>query len=96
VILLEIGLWERVDSFDKGALLNMHPPNPDTVQRRLLKHASQRLGFYAGERYQKAVTRCLSGDLGSTGQIASGELDLQLRFVQEVVDILTECVPTAD
>jgi len=65
VILLELGLWERVDQLDKGAVLAPGVAvDPWAVHQRIMKHASRRLGFYAGERYRDVVVGCLSGEWG--------------------------------
>ena len=61
VMLLEIGIWERVKDMDRGALLAPEMANqPDAVRQRLLKHANRRLEFYMGSRYAEFVVFCLS------------------------------------
>lgn len=45
--------------------------DPPAVQKRLLKHAQARLGFYAGNLFRDIVVGCLSGDAGSSlGEVA--------------------------
>ena len=65
VILLEIGLWEPIINLDKkdGPPAERFP-NGSSTRDRLLRHARKRLGFYAGEKYQDLVCRCLNGDSG--------------------------------
>ncbi|KAF4777592.1 hypothetical protein HER10_EVM0004241 [Colletotrichum scovillei] len=66
VVLLEIGLWSRADQIDKGALVapEMEDKPKTTAQTRLLKHAEQRLAFFAGETFQNIVVGCLAGKMG--------------------------------
>jgi hypothetical protein len=92
VILLEIGLWERIDNLDKGALINRPDPDPLTVATRLVKHATQRLGFYAGNRYKQVVLRCLSGDFERGTPDAAGDSNLRIEFMRQVVDVLSDCM----
>jgi hypothetical protein len=89
VILLELGLWERVDQLDKGALLA--PPmaaDPWAVQQRILKHASRRLGFYAGDRYRDVVVGCLSGSWGEQGNSDGAPSEGLPRSFEEAVKAL--------
>jgi hypothetical protein len=77
VILLELGLWERVDQLDKGVLLTPSVAvDPWAVQQRILKHANRRLGFYTGDKYRDVVVGCLSGSWGeqdgSDGVLSEG------------------------
>lgn len=44
----------------------MKPPlsqDPGAAQKRLLRHAEMRLGFYAGDVFKHAVLGCLTGTL---------------------------------
>ncbi|KAL1874769.1 hypothetical protein VTK73DRAFT_188 [Phialemonium thermophilum] len=62
VILLEIGLWERVDTLDRGLLVSpAMAADRMAVYNRLVKHAEERLGFYAGSKYRDIVVGCLTG-----------------------------------
>ncbi len=66
-MLLEIGLWSRADQLDKGALVAASmAQNPSAVQKKLLKHAQVRLGFYAGDAFRDAVVDCLTGQFRET------------------------------
>ncbi|KAL8670833.1 MAG: hypothetical protein Q9168_004652 [Polycauliona sp. 1 TL-2023] len=68
VVLLEIGLWEPIKNFDakKGEdSLNERFKDAATTANRLLRHTTKRLGFYAGEKYQALVLKCLKGDFGN-------------------------------
>lgn len=60
MILLEIGLWSRVDQLDKGGLMKVRMFK---AQEKLLKHTEMRLGFYAGDMFKDAVLGCLTGVL---------------------------------
>ncbi|KAL8878254.1 MAG: hypothetical protein Q9198_003895 [Flavoplaca austrocitrina] len=67
VVLLEIGLWEPIINFDGkkgGESLKEHYPNAHATKDRLVRHATKRLGFYAGEKYQELVLKCLKGEFG--------------------------------
>ena len=68
VVLLEIGLWDPINNFDvtKGGntTLKLRYPDAAKTKERLLRHATRRLGFYAGEKYQRLVVKCLKGDFG--------------------------------
>lgn len=88
VILLEIGLWERVDTLDRGALASGTNIEPQAVKAQLLLHVSQRLGFYAGEQYQSVVQKCLDDSFVSTNGSHSGDANLQMRFAKEVTQVL--------
>ncbi|OCK73273.1 hypothetical protein K432DRAFT_387478, partial [Lepidopterella palustris CBS 459.81] len=57
VILLEVGLWESVFSFQSSSFSNW-TEEPQKVKERILLHAN-RLGFYTGERYRDIVLCCL-------------------------------------
>ncbi|KAL8893580.1 MAG: hypothetical protein Q9192_005125 [Flavoplaca navasiana] len=84
VVLLEIGLWEPIINFDGkkgGESLNEHYPNAHATKDRLVRHATKRLGFCAGEKYQELVLKCLKGDFGDLSgddKIGTG-LQRQLR-----------------
>ncbi|KAG8528202.1 uncharacterized protein KY384_007119 [Bacidia gigantensis] len=59
LVLLEIGLWERLSSMIdewKGIA-------PGGVRERLIKEKVPKLGRAMGWRYQRAVERCLKGDV---------------------------------
>ncbi|KAI6712318.1 hypothetical protein JHW43_005175 [Diplocarpon mali] len=93
-MLLEIGLWESLSHLDGGALLT--PPSHCTTsetagatQTRLAKHVHRRLGFYAGERYQKVVLTCLQADFGVEVDDRLGSR-LSAQFRKVVVDVLRE------
>jgi hypothetical protein len=79
-VLLEVGLWERVDKIDKGALLSMDDPNKVTA--RLIKHTTQRLAYYTGNRYTDIVLSCLRGEFGD----ADG--DVTKNFAYQVTQVL--------
>ncbi|KAL8880562.1 MAG: hypothetical protein Q9198_002057 [Flavoplaca austrocitrina] len=87
VVLLEIGLWEPIIKFDgkKGEeSLKEHYPNAHATKDRLVRHATKRLGFYAGEKYQELVLKCLKGefgDLSGDDKIGTG---LQRQLGKEV------------
>ncbi|KAH7127141.1 hypothetical protein B0J11DRAFT_296108 [Dendryphion nanum] len=63
VMLLEIGLWEPAVSFERQGFKDW-ADEPDKVKERMLEHASKRLGFFAGEAYQRVVLGCLEGTVG--------------------------------
>ncbi|KAG7001514.1 hypothetical protein G7Y79_00031g066290 [Physcia stellaris] len=90
VILLEIGLWESIESLDKGKLLSDAHPDPVESKRVLMKHANLTLGFRAGERYQQIVLKCLDGGFEATESNDTIGSKLQLRFMKEVVDALQD------
>lgn len=89
-MLLEIGLWERVDTLDRGILVSATNTEPEAVKKRLLMHVSQRLGFYTGEQYQAVVRKCLDGSFGSGDGGHMGDSQLQLRFASEVTRVLEQ------
>ncbi|KAH8664872.1 hypothetical protein BGZ61DRAFT_462476 [Ilyonectria robusta] len=63
VILLELGLGESVARLDGGALMrNQAYHDPTVMNRKLLQHASLRIGFYGGTRLRDIVTGCLTGE----------------------------------
>ncbi|KAL8995892.1 MAG: hypothetical protein Q9169_004466 [Polycauliona sp. 2 TL-2023] len=67
VVLLETGVWEPIQNFDAkkgGKPLNERYKNSTTTTSRLMRHATKRLGFHAGEKYQGLVLKCLKGDFG--------------------------------
>lgn len=80
VILLEIGLWEPIINLDRKERLEERYRDGRTTRARLVRHATKRLGFYAGDQYQSLVLRCLNGDFGDlTGDDKIGsELQRQL------------------
>ncbi|KAL8689164.1 MAG: hypothetical protein Q9218_005101 [Villophora microphyllina] len=89
VVLLEIGLWDPIVNFDKGEPLRERYRDANTTKNRLLRHARKRLGFYAGEKYQSLVLRCLEGDFGdlSRDDKIGSELQRQLgRNVSQALD----------
>lgn len=51
----------------------------------LLYQLEERLGIVAGMRYQRAVRKCLNGDLES-GE--GGDALIQMRFAREVTCVL--------
>ncbi|KAJ0312472.1 hypothetical protein COL516b_001556 [Colletotrichum fioriniae] len=73
VVLLEIGLWSRADQIDRGALVapEMEDKPKTTAQTRLLKHADQRLAFFAGETFRDIAVACLAGNVGDASVVDS-------------------------
>ncbi|KAL0767360.1 hypothetical protein CaCOL14_010210 [Colletotrichum acutatum] len=73
VVLLEVGLWSRADQIDKGTLVapEMEDKPKTTAQTRLLKHAHQRLAFFAGETFRDITVGCLSGKIGDASVVDS-------------------------
>lgn len=71
VVLLEIGLWSRADQIDRGALVapEMEDKPKTTAQTRLLKHADQRLSFFAGETFRDIAIGCLTGKMGDASVV---------------------------
>ncbi|KAL8864905.1 MAG: hypothetical protein Q9174_007171 [Haloplaca sp. 1 TL-2023] len=87
VVLLEIGLWEPISKFDakKGVeSVKQRYPDAGATKDRLLRHATKRLGFYAGEKYQELVLKCLKGDFGDLDGDDKIGTGLQRRFGEEV------------
>jgi len=63
VILLEIGIWERAQDMDRGALLAPKMANqPDAVRQRLLKHTDRRLALYIGTKYAEFTVFYMSAE----------------------------------
>lgn len=87
VILLELGLWERVDTIDRGTLKDEAARGGLAVKKKLLKHTEQRLDFYMGTGYMKAVKICLSGTLDEIP-----DFQVQAEFSREVTDRIAEIV----
>ncbi|KAL8846462.1 MAG: hypothetical protein Q9221_008446 [Calogaya cf. arnoldii] len=87
VVLLEIGLWEAIINFDSkkgGEPVKERYRDAVTTKDRLLRHANKRLGFYAGEKYQDLVVKCLNGDFGDISGDDKIGSQLQRRFGEEV------------
>ncbi|KAK6513882.1 hypothetical protein TWF506_008313 [Arthrobotrys conoides] len=99
LVLLEIGMWESLSTLVKGVGESSRRKNTSTstryhemrdyiVQKRLIM-----LGHTMGEEYQSAVQACLSGfeDLASSTSQPRGNVTVQLRFEEEVVQRLRRC-----
>ncbi|KAL8654237.1 MAG: hypothetical protein Q9226_003513 [Calogaya cf. arnoldii] len=87
VILLEIGLWEPIINFDAkkgGEPVKERYRDAVTTKDRLLRHTNKRLGFYAGEKYQDLVVKCLKGDFGDLSGDDKIGSQLQRQFGEEV------------
>ena len=86
VILLEIGLWEPIIHLDKKE------PFKDgyTTRSRLLRHATKRLAFYAGEQYQALVLRCLNGDFGDLSRDDKIGSELQRQLGKHISQALPQ------
>lgn len=90
VILLEIGLWESVITLGRKAPLMERYKDGDAAKERYLKYTKSQLGFYAGEKYQDLVRRCLEGDFGDlSGDDKTGS-GLQREFGRAVTLALAE------
>ena len=62
--MLEIGIWQLVRDLDKRALMKpAMADHPEAVRKCLVKHATERLPFYAGSTYSDFVLFCLNGKL---------------------------------
>jgi len=84
VMLLEIGLWERVVDLDRGALLSPTlAADPEAVRQRLAKHGKRRLAFYAGSKYADFVLFCLDNDLSGGG---TADQSMHERFSNGIAD----------
>lgn len=87
VVLLEIGLWEPIINFDAkkgGERLQERFRDAGITRDRLLRHANKRLGFYAGERYQELVLKCLKEDFGDLSGDNKIGTELQRQLGMEV------------
>lgn len=89
-MLLEIRLWESIETLDKGKLLSVENSNAVKTKELLIKHAKKTLGFRAGEKYQQVVLECLDGSFEATEGNGTMGSELQLRFMKEVVDVLQD------
>lgn len=80
VILLDIGLWQSVESFFKVEESKPLPP-PVDIREKILKNV-HRLHFYMGPEYTKAVGKCIKEEWG-TGK---GHLEIAKEFKLDVLD----------
>ncbi|MCJ1456887.1 hypothetical protein MMC28_007253 [Mycoblastus sanguinarius] len=80
VLLLDIGLWQKAESYvkdEKPAPL----PSPLEVRERILKNLP-RLDFYMGPEYIKAVSKCIRENWGQR----KSHLEIAEEFKLEVLD----------
>lgn len=89
VLLLELGLWESSESLYHGIVDPWEILPAEAARAKLLSCVEERLGICVGLRYQRAVRKCLNGDLES-GE--GGEALLQIRFAREVTSVLATMV----
>ena len=90
VVLLEIGLWETISYIFSGVIQRSRSrgelPPVMLKHNRLLEMArSQKLRQEMGERYARAVERCLSGDFEMKNN-DDKEVALSVKFWKLVVD----------
>ncbi|KAF2012844.1 hypothetical protein BU24DRAFT_374656 [Aaosphaeria arxii CBS 175.79] len=83
VVLLEIGLWQRAITLEKNHFRTAR--DPYVIQSQLIKQAQRRLHDKMGDKYQKIVIACLTGEFGVDPQ---DNLKLQQAFRSQVVDTL--------
>ena len=90
VILLEIGLWQPIISLERRERREERYRDGRSTRSRLSMHATKRLGFYTGEKYQNLVLRCLNADFGDlTGDDKIGS-ELQRQFGKNVSQALMQ------
>lgn len=89
MILLEIGLWQSVDTLAKFDLVD-----PSHARGVLWKTANERLGYFVGEVYKQVVLDCLSGTSEQFGGGATVENNprFQAEFRVKVVEALKKQV----
>ena len=84
VVLLEIGLWRRISSFKK-----QEHTSPLVFAEHLRKSIVPLLGFYVGEVYRDAVSKCLDASLHGCGEDEGYRLTSS--FSKQVVEALEGC-----
>jgi hypothetical protein len=87
LVLPEIGLWDRVATFERSA----HKANPQAFADRLVLVSKLHLGHRMGAIYRDVVVRCIKGIGGeeSEGEVESKE-EL-MGFYWGVVRELAKC-----
>jgi serine/threonine protein kinase len=88
LVLLEIGLWDKVSTFDNNQ------PTPEDFTKRLVRVCKRDLGHRMGHRYRDVVIRCIEGvktgnaELLDSNDQRSEEL---MSFYWSVVRELAKC-----
>ncbi|KAH0565087.1 hypothetical protein GP486_001527 [Trichoglossum hirsutum] len=93
VMLLEIGLWQKCWQLDETGNGFQDATDPRVVQRVFIEHAKARLGYTAGERYQKLTWLCLQGDAAKAFGIENDDkVDTKLKQAlrEQVVEVLDD------
>lgn len=91
VLLLELGLWQSSESLYHSIVDPWELLPAVAARAKLLLYVEERLGICAGLQYQRAVRKCLNGDL-ENGE--GGEALLHIRFAREVTSVLATMVDT--
>jgi hypothetical protein len=95
MILLEIGLWDRLSSITAGK--GFADLSPQKFRERVIEKSVPLLGLTMGTKYRDTTRVCLSGMFDAASQVKevaefTGHVDLYLAFKTQVVDRIGSCV----